>query len=498
MVGREAGTMCSVPREDDRRLVFDPRWRRSCSASMGSKLDESSRRSFVFIQALYEKGNARTVERTTKETLFEGFSVFGAAGGASKASTRPVFEERPGAVGVTMKKLHQRVDRYRSVGLICAVVADYLEVLHGLIRRLLSSIGLSVFARDSSAEGVFSLNSHGTFTGNVVRLLDNWCLLFNPMDKTEYCYFLRQLFFRSLVASKQDHNFMFVKALDEIKGNAYAIERTTKEILTTLLNGFYFSGAAGGAIKAPTMPVLQKRPGVVCVMMKELHQWIDRFPSMGQACAFAGDYLEVHQGVVRCLLSSIGSVVFAGNVSAGGLFSPERHMTCIGYGVRFADNRCTMPETETDYFYGQLGYRSLKANRDQSFMIIKTLQLLLVQKHAGITVLEQAFELLEHDLFAQLDKLLDQFSGSEEETQPYPELQGGSAEEATLSLELHGSSARKAAVAKERQFVGTALDLARRAPELGKCLWHNNLFLIALADTDYRTNGESRRTIAVK
>ncbi|KAL3226008.1 hypothetical protein MRX96_025227 [Rhipicephalus microplus] len=126
----------------------------------------------------------------------------------------------------------------------------------------------------------------------------------------------------------------------------------------------------------------------------------------------------------------------------GGLFSPERHMTCIGYGVRFADNRCTMPETETDYFYGQLGYRSLKANRDQSFMIIKTLQetkgnayafirtikkmlttrfkgklrlwpcgemclqLLLVQKHAGITVLEQAFELLEQDLFAQLDKLL--------------------------------------------------------------------------------------------
>ncbi|KAL3226007.1 hypothetical protein MRX96_025226 [Rhipicephalus microplus] len=80
------------------------------------------------------------------------------------------------------------------------------------------------------------------------------------MDKTEYCYFLRQLFFRSLVASKQDQNFMFVKALDEIKGNAYAIERTTKEMLTTLLNGFYFSGAAGGAIKAPHHACLAKAP----------------------------------------------------------------------------------------------------------------------------------------------------------------------------------------------------------------------------------------------
>ncbi|KAL3244027.1 hypothetical protein MRX96_019602 [Rhipicephalus microplus] len=87
--------MCAVPREDDRRLVFDPRWRRSYSASMGSKPAESSRPSFVFIQALYEKGSARAVERTTKEMLFEGFSVFGAAGGASKASTRPVLEQRP-------------------------------------------------------------------------------------------------------------------------------------------------------------------------------------------------------------------------------------------------------------------------------------------------------------------------------------------------------------------------------------------------------------------
>ncbi|KAH8019994.1 hypothetical protein HPB51_023869 [Rhipicephalus microplus] len=348
MVGREAGTMCAVPREDDRRLVFDPRWRRSSSASMGSKLDESSRRSFVFIQALYKKGNARAVERTTKETLFEGFSVFGAAGGASKASTMPFFDERPGAVGLTMKALHQRVYRYRSVGLICTVVADYFEVFHGVILRLLSSIGSSVFARDSSAGGIFSLNSHGTCTGNVVRLLDNWCLLFDHTDKTKYGHFHRQLFFRSLVASKQDQNFVFVKAHDEIKGNAYAIKRTTKEMLTTLLGGFYSSGAAGGAIKAAAMPVLQERPGVVCVMMKELHEWVDRLPSMGLAtensakknedtmglaCAVADDYLEVTR----------------------------------------VDNRCTTPETKSDYFYGQLGYRSLKANGARSFVIVKTI-----------------------------------------------------------------------------------------------------------------------------
>ncbi|KAH8018229.1 hypothetical protein HPB51_000473 [Rhipicephalus microplus] len=350
--GREAGTMSPVPRENDRRLVFDPRWRRSYSASMGTKPAESSRPSFVFIQAPYEKGNAHAVERTTKKTLFEGLNVFGAAGRAGKTSTRPVLEERPGAVGVTMKELHQRVDRYRSVGLICTVVGDYLKVHQWVVGRLLSSVGSAVFARDSSAGGIFSLSSDETCTGNVVRLLNNLCLLFHPMNKTEYGHFHRQLFFRTLVASKQNQNFMFVKALDEIKGNAYAIERTTKERLTTLLGVFSFSAAAGSAIKSPTMPVLEERPGVVCVMMKELYQWVDRLPSMGQTCAVAADYLEVHHGVVQRLLSSIGSAVLAWNVSAGGLFSPERHMTCIGYGVLFVANRSTMPETKSDYFGG--------------------------------------------------------------------------------------------------------------------------------------------------
>ncbi|KAL3186595.1 hypothetical protein MRX96_027406 [Rhipicephalus microplus] len=240
MDGRVAGTMCAVPREDDQRLVFDPRWRRSHSASMGSKPGDSSRPSLVFIQALEEKGNARAVECTTKKTLFECFSIFGAAAGAIKAPSMPVLEERPEVVCVTMKELHQRVDRYRSMGLICTVVADYLEVHHGVVRRLLSSIGLPVFARDGSPGGIFSLNSHGTYIGKVVRLLDNWFLLFDSMDKTEYGHFHRQLFSRSLVVPKQDQNFMFLKALDKVKGNAYAIERTTKEMLTTLLQAYVF------------------------------------------------------------------------------------------------------------------------------------------------------------------------------------------------------------------------------------------------------------------
>ncbi|KAL3244048.1 hypothetical protein MRX96_019617 [Rhipicephalus microplus] len=153
MVGRVAGTMRAVPKEDDRCQVFDPRWRRSCSASMGSKPAESSRPSLVFIHALDETGNARAVERTTIEILFEGFSVFWEAGGAIKAPSMPVLEERPGVVCVMVKELHQWVDRLPSMGQTCAVSADYLEVHQGLVRRLISSTELVVFAMNVSAGG---------------------------------------------------------------------------------------------------------------------------------------------------------------------------------------------------------------------------------------------------------------------------------------------------------------------------------------------------------
>ncbi|KAH8018703.1 hypothetical protein HPB51_010535 [Rhipicephalus microplus] len=242
MVGREAGTMCAVPREDDRRLVFDPRWRRRRSASMGSKPAESSRPSFVFIQALDEKCNARAIERTTKETLFEGFNSFGAAGGAGKASTRPVFEECPGAVGVTMKELHQRADRYRSMDHNCMVVADYLEVHHGVVGCLLSSIGSAVFARNVSAGGLFSSERHMTCIGYGVRFVGNRC----TMPETESDYFYGQLGYRSLKANR-DQSFVIVKTLQETKGNAYVFKRTMKDMLTTLFEGFGCFGVAADA-----------------------------------------------------------------------------------------------------------------------------------------------------------------------------------------------------------------------------------------------------------
>ncbi|KAL1425680.1 hypothetical protein MTO96_018859 [Rhipicephalus appendiculatus] len=147
MDGRVAGTVCAVRMADDRRLVFDPRRRRSPWASMGSKLAEASRPSFLFVQALDEtKGNARAVEHATKEmptTLLEGCGFFGAAAGASKAFTMPVSEERHGAFSLTMKELHQRVDRLRSMSQTCTDVADILEGHNEVVRRLLCPSGFA-------------------------------------------------------------------------------------------------------------------------------------------------------------------------------------------------------------------------------------------------------------------------------------------------------------------------------------------------------------------
>ncbi|KAH8018510.1 hypothetical protein HPB51_008209 [Rhipicephalus microplus] len=241
MDGRVAGTIRVLPISDDRRLVFDPRLRQSRSPSMGTKPAGSSRPSFIFMQALDEKGSTRAIKPTPKEmliTLLEGFSCFGTVAGASDASTRPVLEERPGVVCVMMKELHQCVNRFRSMGQTCTVVADPFEVHQEKVLRLLCPIAPPISARGCSAGSIFSLKRHGTCTGFVVRLLYNWYLLFIPKSETESDYFHGQLAYRNLVAPKRDQSFVFFEALGETEGNAYAFKRTTKKILTTLLEDF--------------------------------------------------------------------------------------------------------------------------------------------------------------------------------------------------------------------------------------------------------------------
>ncbi|KAH7938685.1 hypothetical protein HPB51_028797 [Rhipicephalus microplus] len=190
--------------------------------------------------------STRAVEPTSKEmlmTLLEGYSCFGSVAGASKASTRPVLEECPGVVYVTIKELHQYVDRLRSMGPTSTVVADPLEVHHEAVWRFLCPIGSPVSARGCSAGGIFSLEKRGTC------LLYNRYLLFNPIIETKSDYFHRQLAYQNLVAPNRDQRFVFVKALGETQDNAYAFKRTTKEIMTTLLEDvdcFLAVAGAGG------------------------------------------------------------------------------------------------------------------------------------------------------------------------------------------------------------------------------------------------------------
>ncbi|KAL1439366.1 hypothetical protein MTO96_010379 [Rhipicephalus appendiculatus] len=215
MDGREAGTVCAVRMVDDRRLVFDPRRRWSPYASVGSKLAKASRRSFMFVQALDEtKSNAHTAERTTKEmltTLLESCGCFGEADGVSKASTAPVLEDGPGAVSLTIKELHQHVETPRSVRQTCTAVADYLEAHNKVARRLLSPNGSPVLVNDGAAEGIFSLERNGTYSGNVVRHVEDRCLFLHPKAETESDHFHGQLAYRSLVTPNRDESFMFVK-----------------------------------------------------------------------------------------------------------------------------------------------------------------------------------------------------------------------------------------------------------------------------------------------
>ncbi|KAH7983650.1 hypothetical protein HPB52_013303 [Rhipicephalus sanguineus] len=154
-----------------------------------------------------------------------------------------------------------------------------------------------------------------------VRIVDNRRLVFDPRRRwSPYASM------GSKLAEPSRPSFAYVQALDETKGNAHTTERTAKEMLTTLLEGFGCFGAGDGASKASTMPVLQERAGVVSLAVKELHQRVDKLRYMDQTCTVVADYLEAHE-VVRRFLCPNGPPVLAKDGAAEGILDLERHGT---------------------------------------------------------------------------------------------------------------------------------------------------------------------------
>lgn len=146
-------------------------------------------------------------------------------------------------------------------------------------------------------------------TASIVRVVDDRCLVFDPKAEAEPFYFQGQRACGGLIKPNKDQTFMFDQVFDENKDNDYVFEHTTKEMLTTLLEGCncsVFAYGATGAGKTFTMLGSEECPGVVSLTASELYRRVDKLRSEGQSCDVAVAYLEVYNEVVRDLLCPNG------------------------------------------------------------------------------------------------------------------------------------------------------------------------------------------------
>ncbi|KAH8030654.1 hypothetical protein HPB51_010588 [Rhipicephalus microplus] len=164
-------------------------------------------------------------------------------------------------------------------------------------------------ARVNVAVRVRPLSERESETSSIVRVVDNRCLVFDPKAEAEPFYFQGQRACGGLVKPNKDQTFMFDQVFDEDKDNEFVFEHTTKEMLTTLLDGCncsVFAYGATGAGKTFTMLGSEECPGVVSLTASELYRRVDKLRSEGQSCDVAVAYLEVYNEVVRDLLCPNG------------------------------------------------------------------------------------------------------------------------------------------------------------------------------------------------
>ncbi|CAL9701581.1 unnamed protein product [Knipowitschia caucasica] len=144
---------------------------------------------------------------------------------------------------------------------------------------------------------------------NVVQVVDNHMLIFDPKKRDILCFGSQRLRNRNVnKRPNKDLKFVFDHVFGENSTQADIFENTTKAIIDGVMNGFnctVFAYGATGAGKTHTMLGSQNNPGVMYRTMKELFKRMDEAKEEKEF-AVAFSYLEVYNEQIRDLLSNTG------------------------------------------------------------------------------------------------------------------------------------------------------------------------------------------------
>ncbi|XP_076585727.1 kinesin-like protein KIF18A isoform X2 [Chaetodon auriga] len=152
---------------------------------------------------------------------------------------------------------------------------------------------------------------------NVVQVVDNHMLIFDPKEENVTCFGSRNRNINK--RANKDLKFVFDHVFSENSSQADLFENTTKGLLDGVMNGFnctVFAYGATGAGKTHTMLGSQEDPGVMYRTMSELFKRMDDAKEEKEF-AVAFSYLEVYNEQIRDLLANAGPLAVREDSSKG-------------------------------------------------------------------------------------------------------------------------------------------------------------------------------------
>ncbi|KAM9366325.1 kinesin-like protein KIF18A [Symphorus nematophorus] len=155
---------------------------------------------------------------------------------------------------------------------------------------------------------------------NVVQVVDNHMLIFDPKEEDLSCFGSQRVRNRNInKRANKDLNFVFDRVFSENSTQVDVFENTTKGVLDGVMNGFnctVFAYGATGAGKTHTMLGSQNDPGVMYRTMKELFKRMDDAKEEKEFTV-AFSYLEVYNEQIRDLLANAGPLAVREDSSKG-------------------------------------------------------------------------------------------------------------------------------------------------------------------------------------
>ncbi|KAI6784596.1 uncharacterized protein J7T54_006641 [Emericellopsis cladophorae] len=165
----------------------------------------------------------------------------------------------------------------------------------------------TVFLGDGSLAGAPQPKLHQRGIRNVIKVVDDRCLVFDPPEDNPV-----HKFGRSVVPTSKktkDQVFAFDRVFDENTNQADVYEGTTKQLLDSVLDGYnatVFAYGATGCGKTHTITGTSQHPGIIFLTMQELFEKIEE-RSQEKTTELSLSYLEIYNETIRDLLVPGGS-----------------------------------------------------------------------------------------------------------------------------------------------------------------------------------------------